>query len=52
MAAIAATLGQTPAVLFHDYGGTIIVVVWLFAFWIFVQRFILAPPAEELEVLA
>jgi len=29
------------------------VVVWLFAFWIFVQRFILvAPPADELEGLA
>ena len=53
VAAIAATLGQTPAVLFHDYGGTIIVVVWLFAFWIFVQRFILATPvAEEVEELA
>jgi len=51
-AAIAATLGQTPAIIFHDYGGTILVVVWLFAFWIFVQRFILAAPPEEAEVLA
>jgi exosortase/archaeosortase family protein len=53
VAAIAATIGQTPALLFHDYGGTILVVVWLFAFWIFVQRFILqAPPTDDLEVLA
>jgi exosortase/archaeosortase family protein len=53
VAAIAATLGQTPAIIFHDYGGTILVVVWLFAFWIFVQRFILvAPLAEEVEGLA
>lgn len=53
VAAIAATVGQTPAVLFHDYGGTILVVVWLFAFWIFVQRWILyAAPSEELEVVA
>jgi exosortase/archaeosortase family protein len=53
VAAIAATLGQTPAVLFHDYGGTIIVVLWLFAFWVFVQRFILAAPAaEEVDELA
>jgi exosortase/archaeosortase family protein len=53
VAAIAATIGQTPAVIFHDYGGTILVVVWLFAFWIFVQRFILiAPLAEEVEELA
>jgi exosortase/archaeosortase family protein len=50
VAAIAATLGQTPAIIFHDYGGTILVVVWLFAFWLFVQRFVLvAPPAEEVE---
>jgi len=53
VAAIAATIGQTPAVLFHDYGGTILVVVWLFAFWIFVQRWILgAAQPEELEVVA
>jgi exosortase/archaeosortase family protein len=53
VAAIAATIGQTPAVLFHDYGGTILVVVWLFAFWIFVQRWILvAPLSEEFEAAA
>lgn len=53
VAAIAATLGQTPALLFHDYGGTIVVVSWLFAFWIFVQRFILVEPQlEDAEVLA
>jgi exosortase/archaeosortase family protein len=53
VAAIAATWGQTPAVLFHDYGGTILVVTWLFIFWIFVQRFIfIAPAPEELEVPA
>jgi hypothetical protein len=43
VAALAATWGQTPAVLFHDYGGTILVVGWLFAFWIFVQRWLLRP---------
>jgi exosortase/archaeosortase family protein len=53
VAGIAATIGQTPAILFHDYGGTILVVAWLFAFWIFVQRFIfVTPPAEEVELLA
>jgi hypothetical protein len=37
-------------VLFHDYGGTILVVGWLFAFWIFVQRWLLRPePAGEWE---
>jgi exosortase/archaeosortase family protein len=50
VAALAATWGQTPAVLFHDYGGTILVIGWLFAFWIFVQRWILNPaPAGELD---
>jgi exosortase/archaeosortase family protein len=53
VAAIAATLGQTPALLFHDYGGTIVVISWLFAFWILVQRFILVEPhLEDAEVLA
>jgi exosortase/archaeosortase family protein len=50
VAALGATWGQTPAVLFHDYGGTILVVGWLFVFWIFVQRWLLKPaPARELE---
>jgi hypothetical protein len=36
-----------------NYGGTILVVTWLFVFWIFVQRFIfVAAPADEVEVLA
>ena len=53
VAAIAATAGETPATIFHDYGGTILVVVWLFAFWIFAQRFILAPAlSEETEGIA
>jgi exosortase/archaeosortase family protein len=50
VAALAATWGQVPAVLFHDYGGTILMVGWLFAFWIFVQRWLLNPePNSELE---
>jgi len=53
VAAIAATAGETPATIFHDYGGTILVVVWLFAFWIFAQRFILAPAlSDETEGIA
>ena len=46
VAAIAATVGVTPAILFHDYGGTLLVIVFLFAFWVFVQRWILEPPAR------
>jgi exosortase/archaeosortase family protein len=50
VALLAATAGQTAAVLFHDYGGTVLMVGWLFAFWIFVQRWILvAEPSSDLE---
>ena len=53
VAGIATTIGQTPAILFHDYGGTILVVAWLFAFWTFVQRFIFVTAhADEVELLA
>jgi exosortase/archaeosortase family protein len=53
VAGIAATIGVTPAVLFHDYGGTLLIIAFLFAFWIFVQRWILgAAPSEEVEVVA
>src|SRR5713226_6692439 len=41
VAAIAATVGVAPAILFHDYGGTILFVGFLFAFWVFAQRWIL-----------
>ena len=51
VAALAATAGQTAAIVFHDYGGTVLVVVWLFAYWAFVQRWILPPePSEEPEL--
>jgi exosortase/archaeosortase family protein len=51
VAALAATWGQTPAILFHDYGGTMLVVGWLFAFWIVVQRWILPDDSsEEMEL--
>lgn len=50
VAVLAATVDQTAAVLFHDYGGTALMVGWLFAFWTFVQRWILvAEPSSELE---
>lgn len=52
VAALAATWGQTAAILFHDYGGTLAVVGWLFAFWLFVQRWILpADPSEDVEIV-
>jgi exosortase/archaeosortase family protein len=53
VAAIAATIGVTPAVLFHDYGGTLLVITYLFLFWMFAQRWILAAgPSDEREVAA
>jgi exosortase/archaeosortase family protein len=48
VALIAATVGVGPAVFFHDYGGTLMFVAFLFAFWAFAQRFLLAP-AEVTE---
>jgi exosortase/archaeosortase family protein len=53
VATIAATVGVTPAILFHDYGGTVLVVAFLFGFWIFVQRWVLGPavPLELDEVV-
>jgi exosortase/archaeosortase family protein len=52
VAGIAATIGVTPAVLFHDYGGTILVVAFLFGFWIFAQRWILGQSPEQVEEAA
>ena len=52
VAAIAATVGVGPAVFFHDYGGTLLVIGFLFAFWTFVQRWILVDvPSGEFEVV-
>src|SRR6202521_1742672 len=53
VAAIAATIGVTPAILFHDYGGTVLVIAYLFLFWMFAHRWILASaPSDEFEVVA
>jgi exosortase/archaeosortase family protein len=53
VALIAATVGVAPAILFHDYGGTVLFVGFLFAFWAFAQRWILSSRASaEVEVNA
>lgn len=50
---VAADFGFWPAVLVHDYGGTLIIVVWLFAFWAFAHRWILgSATSDQLEVVA
>jgi exosortase/archaeosortase family protein len=46
---LAATFGRLPAVLFHDYGGVLITVAWLFGFWALADRWILGDPIEEPE---
>lgn len=40
---LAARVGYVPARLFHDYGGTLLLIGWLFAFWATVYRWVLAP---------
>jgi exosortase/archaeosortase family protein len=52
VALIAATVGVGPAVFFHDYGGTLMFVGFLFAFWAFAQRWILAPADTRVEATA
>ena len=48
---VAAEFGFWPAVLVHDYGGTLIIVAWLFGFWAFANRWILGPAhSDELEL--
>jgi hypothetical protein len=42
---LAALAGYLPAVLFHDYGGTLLIVGWLFAFWVLVYRWLTPDPA-------
>ena len=42
---LAALAGYTPAVLFHDYGGTLLLVAWLFTFWLIAYRW-LVPDLE------
>jgi exosortase/archaeosortase family protein len=44
---LAAWVGELPAVLFHDYGGTLLVVGWLFAFWGLANRWLLGPRIED-----
>lgn len=34
-------MGHLPAVIYHDYGGTIIIITWLVLFWYFAFAYIL-----------
>ena len=43
VAVVAFYFGQLPAVTYHDYGGTIIILLWLFAYWWFSHGWLLEP---------
>ena len=45
---LAAAAGYLPAVLFHDYGGTLMLVAWLFTFWFIAFRWLAPEPAPAL----
>ena len=47
--ALAALAGYLPAVLFHDYGGTLLLVVWLFTFWMLAYRWLVPDHALALQ---
>jgi hypothetical protein len=53
VAIIAYFFGQLPAVIYHDYGSTIIILGWLFAYWWFCHGWLLEPlevmPDETIE---
>jgi len=51
VAALEVSWGHLPALIFHDYGGTILVIGWLFVFWIAVQRWILVGSASDADEL-
>jgi len=46
---LAALAGRVPAILFHDYGGTLLILVWLFGFWAMAQRWLLPDAPSEMD---
>ncbi|MFQ5943476.1 MAG: exosortase/archaeosortase family protein [Anaerolineales bacterium] len=49
VAMVAYFFGQLPAVIFHDYGGTFIILVWLVVFWYALFNYFLADYLAEDE---
>lgn len=49
---LAASAGYLPAILFHDYGGALLLIVWLFAFWAIAFRWLLTQPQASTEPVA
>ena len=44
---VASAFGEVPAVIVHDYGGTLLTIAWLFGLWAFSYRWILEPATLE-----
>ncbi len=44
---VAYYVGQLPAVILHDYGGTLLILLWLFAFWYLAHGYLLEPYEDE-----
>ena len=49
IALVAYYFGRLPAVLAHDYGGTVMTIVWLALFWYFAINYVLEPKDDEEE---
>lgn len=49
IAMVAYYFGRLPAVLAHDYGGTVMTIVWLALFWYFAINYVLEPKDDEEE---
>jgi len=44
---VAYYVGRVPAVIFHVNGRTILILLWLFAFWYFAHRYLLETQDEN-----
>ena len=52
IALVAYYFGRLPAVLAHDYGGTVMTIVWLALFWYFAINYVLeSKDDEEVEAI-
>jgi exosortase/archaeosortase family protein len=40
--------GRLPAIIFHDYGSTILIVIWLFIFWWISYSYVLDKPNKSI----
>jgi len=43
VAVVAFYFGTMPAVIYHDYGGTVVILLWLFGYWWFSHGWLLEP---------